>query len=148
MKTKRYVLCVDPSGIRDIETGEAHDPFTTYSLDPLRHLVWSSLYCDARLSSSEQPDRAQRGGWWPGVAYGSTMHAPTIRRGVLTPATLAAIRDAADAALTWMVEDGLASDVTVEASRANGLANLNVIVQGPSTGTVGLRYSYLWSDLQ
>lgn len=146
MTTRRYVLAVDASGVRDLDTGISHDPFATYQQDPLRHLVWSSLYSDAQLSATEQPELLQRGGWWPGVQYGSTLHAQDIRRGVLTARTLATIQDAAKQALQWLVADGVAQSVDVDVRRDEGRASVAVVLTGPSTSTVGARYTYLWGN--
>ena len=145
MMPRRYLVSVEPDGLRMLDTGAAVDPLTLYMTDPLRHLVWSSLYSDAQLSADEQPDRWQRGGWWTGVEYGSRLHAPAIRRGVLTPSTLTALRDAARDALTWLVSDGVAQSVEVSVARADGRALLTVTVTGPSTGVTGLRYAALWT---
>lgn len=110
----------------------------------LNTAILISLFSDGRQDG--------QGGWWgdsypddSGLAQASSL-LWTLRRAKLTPDTLREAERLAKAALQWIVEDGLAGQITVSASipRADWLA-LDINLQRPS-GPLRWSTELLWSS--
>ena len=85
-------------------------------------------------------DAAQRGGVPPDVT-GSKLW--LLDRVVLTSETLARAQSYAEAALAWMVRDGVAQSVrATAASRALGVLEITVVIE---QGGASRRFAYAWS---
>lgn len=111
-----------------------------------------SLFTDARADPDDvlpQPG-ADRRGWW-GDAYapiagdiiGSKLW--LLSRAVASDQTLALAQEYAQAALVWLVDDGVAASVTVTASFPGplGWIALNVVVTRP-TGPARRQFDFVW----
>lgn len=87
--------------------------------DGLRTAVVVSLFSDARAEAKDPlpPEETSRHGWWPdeaGDRFGSLLW--LLRREKVTTSTVERARQYARAALQWMVEEGIAERIEVEAS--------------------------------
>jgi phage gp46-like protein len=111
--------------------------------DGLETAVMLSLFTDARADGER--------GWWgdayaavEGDAIGSTLW--QLARGKHTPQALNQARAAAEAALAWLVEDGVAERVmvTVETPRADVLG-LVVEIHRPHDPPVRYRFEDFWN---
>ncbi len=128
--------------------------------DSLRTAVLLSLFSDARATPDELAafGGTDARGWWgdaisevEGDAWGSKLW--LLAREKVLPETLNRAREYARAALAWMIEDGVASEVTTEAAwlddlvpRApRGFLALGVEIQRPSD--VPQRYAVVWSGV-
>lgn len=109
-----------------------------------------SLFCNRRAT----PDELERfggedpGGWWgdalseiEGDEYGSKLW--LLTREKETPETLERAREYAQVALAWMIEDGIAKAVTVEASwKERGVLSLVIDVERPNLPSE--RFAFVW----
>ena len=94
-----------------------------------------------------------RRGWWadayPAIAedrIGSRLW--LLSREKQLPSVLARAREYAEEALAWMVEDGVAEAVEVEASWVrSGLLGLLIRIVRPSAPAVEYKFDYLWEAL-
>ena len=109
----------------------------------LQSAVLLSLFCDAR--DAEAPAGTDPRGWWADVdgdQWGSLLW--TLSREVASREVAERARQAAEAALAWLIEDGIAE--TVEASAeypSPGHLDLTVtITRGRATS-----WQHLWQDL-
>lgn len=105
----------------------------------LRTAVILSLFSDARARDEDGVDKSLRRGWWgdtyPTVAgdqWGSRLW--TLRRRGATRRALELARKYAAEALQWMIDDGVASQIDIEAElhRPSTLA-LAVRIRRPGT---------------
>lgn len=122
----------------------------------LETAVLLSLFLDRRsLDDDPIPDgTGNRRGWWgdsyPSVAgdqYGSRLW--TLARAKQTPETLAAFQELATEALTWLVEDGVAERVVVEAEfpRPNWLAFTVQITRPGQVTPENFTHQLKWDEL-
>ena len=115
------------------------DPIDVVRDDSIVSAVLVSLFCDARDDS--QPAELRRGFWADkeNDRVGSLLW--LLERAKATAETAAAAREAASLALGWIVRDGIAQSVTVDAQyvRPDFLAIDIVIVRGNAQA-----YSDLW----
>lgn len=88
-------------------------------------------------------------GWWgdefaedPGDTFGSTLYA--LDRSVSTPPTVRDAQQRAEAALAWLVADGVAESVGVVTSAVAGVLHYVVTVARPQQAPAVYRYSYNW----
>jgi phage gp46-like protein len=88
-------------------------------------------------------------GWWgdefPVVAddvFGSGLW--EIARAVSIPSTLRRAQELAEAALAWLVTDGVASSVTVVVTGAAPILYYAITVARPQEAPAVYRYSYNW----
>lgn len=112
------------------------------------HLVMTSLFADARatVDELEDPGDDPRGWWADGLdgddpgKWGSKLW--LLERATTTQAQMTAARQYALDALGWLVTDGIASAVDVEAARTTDQIRLRV------TLTQGRLYPELWEALR
>lgn len=127
-------LGADPLGL--VDDGRA----TT-----LEQAVIVSLYSDARAGADDSPPdgTANRRGWWQDNDFGSRLW--LLRRSKPTLSTVAAARGYVEAALAWLVEQGIATRVDVTAER-QGLDRIavEVTIARVEGGPVVLRFAELW----
>lgn len=114
----------------------------------LRDVILSSLLSDSRDDSVSGPLGTYRGGW-AGDPRATDWSIPdrigsrlwTVRRATLTEATLVRAEELAREALQWLVDDGIAEQVSVTVSRS-GLESLQIgvtVARGRASA-----HSYLW----
>ena len=117
--------------------------------DGLETAVIISLFTDRRVSEQQLPDLAvSKRGWWgdmfsdiDGDQIGSRLW--TIERRKRTDETLRLYEDFAKEALDWLIEDGVASTITVLAAYdSQGQAVGEIIITRPSGATS--RYDANW----
>ena len=123
--------------------------------DGLQTAVVLSLFIDRRAEDDDElPDNTgDRRGWWadayPAIAedrIGSRLW--LLSREKQLPSVLARAREYAEEALAWMVEDGVAEAVEVEASWVrSGLLGLLIRIVRPSAPAVEYKFDYLWEAL-
>lgn len=139
-------LIVDPeTGTRDIAIGDNGD---FVSVDNITTSLQMSLLTDSRADSSEVAEPLLRRGWigdtTPIVAghlIGSKLWLYEQSRATL--ATLNGVRTAAREALQWMLDRGVADNITVTTEVAGtGILLTAVVNIGQSTIT---RYFNLWN---
>ena len=107
-----------------------------------------SLFTDARAPAALVPDPQYRRGW-----IGNLMTAQTMRQlgsilwildqTRITQETLNTARLAAQEALQWMLDDGVALSVLVDVVRTTRLG-MQIIIQITDTSNVVSRYQTLW----
>lgn len=122
--------------------------------DGLRTAVVISLFTDARASDEDLlPDGGtdRRGWWadtWPEIEGDLTgSHLWLLYREKQLPAVLERAQRHARRALQWVIDDGIASEVVVEASFPRvGVLLLEVAIQRLVDGPVRYRFEQFWSD--
>jgi phage gp46-like protein len=120
--------------------------------DSLATAVMLSLLCDRACEANQVPADADRRGWWAdafadegagrGDSFGSRLW--LIEREKLLPETLQRARRYAREALQWLIEDGLATGLEVNAfvPRAGWLV-LDVVLHLKEGSR---RYRFEWND--
>lgn len=117
--------------------------------DGLEAAVVISLFTHRQAEPSDElPDGTDnRRGWWgdafaraPGHRKGSRLW--LLARGTLGPKTAGEVKQYAEEALAWMLEDGVASAIEVTTERTRGGIRLAVSVHGP-LGSAS-RWQGLW----
>lgn len=121
--------------------------------DGLTTAVLLSLFTDARARPDDRlphSDTDRRGWWgdaWPmvsGESMGSRLW--LVWPGKQTGENLQRAREYAQEALQWLVTDGIASSVEVQASNPrNGVLALSVKIFKPAGEALALRFESLWS---
>lgn len=124
------------------------------STQPLVRAVIVSLFTWRRANADDKLPADQRMGWWgdtfptvPNDRIGSKLW--LLSRAKLLPETVNQAREFAAEALQWLVEDGVAARVDVEAER-KGLQTLALACRFyKSDGTVLLdvRFTDVWGSL-
>ena len=118
--------------------------------DGLRTAIIISLFTDARAEPDDPlPADAERRGWWgdalpqiEGDRIGSRLW--LLRREKRLPAALDRARGYAAEALAWLVEDGVAAQVGVEAEAIGpATLGLGVVVTRPG-GPGRQRFDFVW----
>ena len=130
--------------------GVAVDP-GLQSAEPLVRAVVISLFTWRRARPDDELPGSDRFGWWgdnyaaaPGDRIGSRLW--LLSREKLTARTVERAREYAQEALAWLVEDGVASRVEVEAER-QGIDTLALacrIYRTAGAAPVDLRFSSVW----
>ena len=126
-------------GADDIATG-----------DDLLTAVIISLFTDAPATADYVPRDGDRRGWWAdpyaGITLGSNLW--QIGRATKTTATLTLARQSAARALQWLVDDGVAATVDVQAewqgSETPRLA-MAITITAPDGTARPFRFSWAWS---
>lgn len=114
----------------------------------LETAVLISLFTERRASVEDLPvDELDRNGWWgdtyaeeAGDFIGSRLW--LLRRGKATADTLGRAREYAKEALEWLIEDGIAEDVEVEAFWQGFVLMLTVKIKRPNE--VAARWARTW----
>jgi phage gp46-like protein len=131
-----------------------NQPAPADQADPrLLRAVLISLFSWRRANPDDDLPSNQRFGWWgdnvaemPNDKIGSRLW--LLSRSVMTAETVARAKEYAEESLAWLIEDGVAATVTVQAER-QGLARLAVgclIVRGDGS-TLNLRFADVWGFL-
>ena len=128
------------------------------ALDSSRDLetaVILSLFTDRRAGSSDAlPDGSgDRRGWWgdatsPGYPMGSRLW--LLAREKITPALRLRVIDYVREALAWMVSDGLADRVTVDAEYAPGTPtrlDVRVTIDRAGVEVFARRFDPFWQEI-
>lgn len=121
--------------------------------DPLVRAVMISLFTWRRGQKGDTAPGETRWGWWgdsyadvPESRIGSRLW--LLAREKITPEVVRRARDYAVEALQWLIDDGVASDVTVKSERA-GLdrVDLWIVITRADGAKLDLRFADLWSNL-
>ena len=91
------------------------------------------------------PAGAPREGWWADAEFGSRLW--LLASAKATPQTVRLAQDYASEALAWLVADGVASSVAVEAERQGKRLALRVRIARPSAPALLIRFADLWEAL-
>ncbi len=119
-------------------------------LDPLARSALISLFTWRRADTGDVAKGEARWGWWGDTfadsRIGSRLY--LLAREKITPETIARAREYIAEALQWMLDDGVASNVSVTVERA-GLTRLDaLVILTRADGTnLDLRFSNLWTAL-
>lgn len=118
--------------------------------DGIRTAVIISLFTDKRVLSDEvtEQDPDQRG-WWGDMfpdedqdQIGSRLW--LLQRAKQTPETLSRAKEFAEESLQWMIDDGVASSITVVTEYIErGWIQISVNIQRPRS-TLSFRYEFNW----
>lgn len=121
--------------------------------DGLTTAVILSLFTDARARPDDRLPHSDSDlrGWWgdawpmvPGESMGSRLW--LTWPGKQTADNLARAREAADESLRWLVDDGIARAVMVQATNPrDGVLALAVSIEKPDGEALSLRFESLWS---
>jgi phage gp46-like protein len=118
----------------------------------LRQLVEASLFSDARAADDEDlRGDTDRRGWWAdfyseGDVFGAEIW---LRLGKLTTQNLRSCEEAARAALRWLVDDGIASVVSVAVERLDrSSAGVQIEITSPDGVTERWEYRGLWESIE
>lgn len=119
--------------------------------DPLQRAVIISLFTWGRAKPDDALPGNERMGWW-GDSYAATegdrigSRLWLLARAKITPQTPMQAKQYAEDALAWLITDGLASQVLVEAERQgqSQIALRCVIVRG-SAPNLDIRFNNVWS---
>lgn len=119
--------------------------------EPLVRAVLVSLFTWRRANPDDALPGDQRQGWWgdsfpavPNDRIGSRLW--LLARAKLVPETITRAREYAEEALRWLVEDGVAARVEVQAER-RGLDGLALQVSVFKTGSnvpLDIRFTDVW----
>lgn len=119
--------------------------------DGLETAVLVSLFTDARVTEEELPiGEVNRRGFW-GDAVENEGSVPTgsklwlAERAKVTDELLEQVRDSCLEALQWLIDDGIASDVTVETEyNDQKWLLISIEITRPSGQKVGYKFDYVW----
>tara|TARA_R110000803_G_scaffold162194_1_gene225802 strand:+ start:15212 stop:15664 length:453 start_codon:yes stop_codon:yes gene_type:complete len=119
--------------------------------DGLETAVAISVFSDKRVTSDDLPEFAtDKKGWWgdmfpevPNDKIGSRLW--LLDREKTTNETLRRSEDFIKESLTWMLEDGVASDITVQSSYDDNNQAIP-IVEISRPGSESVRYQVLWES--
>ncbi|MDO9235954.1 MAG: phage GP46 family protein [Aquabacterium sp.] len=124
------------------------------STQPLVRAVLVSLFTWRRANADDALPGDLRMGWWgdsfpavPGDRIGSRLW--LLSRAKLTPETVAQAKEYAEEALRWLVDDGVAARVEVQAER-QGLQTLAIgcrIYKSDGTVPLDVRFTDVWGFL-
>ncbi len=122
--------------------------------DGLETAVIMSLFTDRRAADDDALPfiDADRRGWWgdsypdvPNDRIGSRLW--LLARSKQTQAVLNRAREYAQEALAWLVDDGVASSVTVDAEIVRtGVLGLSIAIQRPRAAVARYRFEKFWTE--
>lgn len=119
--------------------------------DGLGSLVLMSLLTDARAAPVEAPGETDLRGWWGDALSDRPLGGKlwTLSRAKTTAENTRRAVDFARGALVWLVEDGIAASVDVEAQRIDGAGSgatlrLDVTIRRGAGPLERLSYDFLW----
>lgn len=127
-------------------------PLGLQSTDPLVRAVIVSLFTWRRANPDDALPGSDRMGWWGdtyapvlGDRMGSRLW--LLTRSALLTETVTRAREYASEALQWLIDDGVAQRVEVQAERqgTDRLALSCVITRVASGDTLNLRFDNVWS---
>lgn len=109
-----------------------------------------SILEERRALSSEVSVSTRRRGWWGNqfsekVEFEIGSKLWLFQQSRLTPDVVAKMRDAANAALSWLVEDNIAVDVNSVVLVVSGTVRLEIKLTRPN-GQVEFRFYDLWNN--
>ena len=125
------------------------------SAQPLVRAVIVSLFTWRRARADDDLPGDLRMGWWgdsfpsvPNDRIGSRLW--LLSRAMLLPETVAQAKEYAEEALAWLVDDGVAARVAVEAQRMgiDGLALACRIYKTGGAVPLDVRFTNVWEFLQ
>lgn len=99
--------------------------------DPLETAVLISLFSDRRASGDDEHDGDRRGWWADNASHPIGSRLWLLHRAKTSAETVARAREYAEEALAWLVADGIASAVRVEAARVGQVLRLSVTIERP-----------------
>jgi phage gp46-like protein len=121
----------------------------------LETAVFISLFTDRRAEEDDElpGNKKDRRGWWADAfseiendQYGSRLW--LLAREKTLASTLERAKEYAREALAWMIEDGVASKITVEAERVRGyILGLSVEIEKPTGDMIKFTYQNIWENL-
>lgn len=121
--------------------------------DLLARAVMISLFSWRRAQDGDVGNGDKKYGWW-GDNYADVVNDKIgsrlwlLARSKLTLETLSRAREYAIEALQWLLDDGVASDVSVTAERnGNERLDLWIVITRGDGSKLDLRFSDLWSNL-
>lgn len=119
-----------------------------YAEDDLARAVVISLFSWRRADEDDVLPGESRYGWWAdtfseGDPIGSKLW--LLIRSKLTDETLLKAKEYAEEALQWLIEDRIASSVTVTAERGGmNRLDLSVVIVKPDNSQLDLRFQNVW----
>lgn len=122
--------------------------------EPLVRAVYISLFTWRRAEPDDDLPGSERMGWWgdsfsavPGDRIGSRLW--LLARAKLLPDTPAKAREYALEALQWLIDDGVAAKVEVEAERQglDMLALRVVVYKAGASVPLDIRFTNVWEFL-
>ncbi len=140
------VLSRDSSGIYDLSLDENGDIKTENFFDTS---ILMSIFCERRASENEMPVSHYRRGWignesTPSFEIGSKVW--LFEQARLTRDTLNGINSVIKEGLQWMIEDGIALEISVSSElNENNSIGINIIISRPNS-KVDKRYFELWEN--
>lgn len=118
--------------------------------DGLNTAIIMSLLEERRALASEIPVATRRRGWWGnqfgekvGFEIGSKLW--LLQQSRLTPDVTAKMRDVANDALIWLVDDNIAIDVNSDVQVVSGTVRLEIQLTRPNS-QVEFRFFDLWNN--
>ena len=138
------VLSVTPTGMYDLQIGDDGDIITEDFFDTA---ILYSLFGERRANADEVVDARRRRGWIGNAEdFENGSKIWLLRQSRLTRDTLNRLKDEAEKALQWLVDDGYAVSVAdVSATLNGGRVFLNVTINR-SRDKVIRRYYELWEN--
>jgi len=121
----------------------------------LQEIVVNSMFSDRRATPGDAlpGDADDLRGWWAdafaedGDQFGS--HLWLAERSTTSTLTVQAVKEYAEAALAWMVTDGVAQSVVCDAERfALDAIGLLVVVTEPDGRETTIRFPGVWGELR
>lgn len=130
-------------------------PLGLDSQEPLIRAVMISLFTWRRANPDDDLPGSEKQGWWgdsfpvePNDRIGSRLW--LLSRAKLLPETVARAKEYAEEALAWLVTDGIAARVVVEAER-RGIDTLALacrIYKSDGSAPLDIRFTDVWSFMQ
>ena len=118
--------------------------------DDLARAVINSIFTWARADVDDDLPGKSREGWWgdsfpdsQGDAFGSKLW--LLQRAKLTDETVAKAKDYVEECLKWMLSDGVAGSVEVDAQRGDfDRLDILVVVTKPDATQMTMRFQDVW----
>lgn len=115
----------------------------------LETAVLISLFSNRLAQRDYRPVDGNAQGWWADAysekPIGSRLW--QFYRSKKTSTTRAAVIDAVQEGLKWMIDDGIASQVIVDAYFVtSGGLQINITIQRPNDADINLHYDWAWSN--
>lgn len=129
----------------DLQIGDDGDIVTADFFDTA---ILMSVFCERRASPSEVPQSERRRGWignesTPDFEIGSKLWLYYQAR--VTRSILSGLESVILAGLQWMVDDGIAESIEVNAELSGGRVVVDIPTKRPSS-KVERRYYALWEN--